>query len=441
MRALTPLLKPLLLAALLLALPVGQAQDKAKPAAAASASGKAVKPQTKKTQALGKEAYAFFEASQALYDAKDYKGAMAKIDELKPKLDTLNDYEKATYYNFKASLYYAMDDNKKAMESYRNVLRQKELPELLRNNTLYAIAQLSFASGDYGQAIKVMQKWMQLSPEVKPEQHMLIAQAHYQLKQYGKAEQSTLSALKVAKDKKLPPKENWLSLLRASYYEQKNYLQSAKVLEVMVQRWPKLNYWMQLGGLYGLAERQTQQLSVLRANYEAGAISKESDLVNLARLYLLNGAPFPAVQVLKKGFDRKTIVESPTTLQLYAQALSLSKEHKAEITTLAKLAAASGEAKHFVYLGQAHLRLGHWADAADAYRSATRAKNVDRPGYLQMQIGNALYNQKKYQEAKSAFQNALQYPETVKDGATWVNFMDKEISRMNQLNELMQPRE
>ena len=328
-----------------------------------------------------------------------------------------------------------MDDTKNAMEAYKNVLRQKELPDLMRNNTLYGIAQLSFAGGDYAQAIKVMQKWMTLVTDVKPEQHMLIAQAYYQLKQYGKAEQSTLAALKTAKVKGLPPKENWLSLLRAAYYEQKDYLKSAKVLEAMVQRWPKLNYWMQLGGLYGLAERQNQQLSVLRANYEAGALSKESDLVNLARLYLLNGAPFPAVQVMKKGLDRKTISETPTNLQLFAQALSLSKEHRAEITTLAKLAGLSGESKHYAYLGQAHLRLGEWTDAVEAYRKAAQAKNVDRPGSLQMQIGNALYNQKKYLEARSAFQAALQYPESIKDGATWVNYMDKEIQRMKTIEQ------
>ena len=409
------------------------AQDKAKPPAA---SGKAAKPQTRKTQALGKETYAFFEAAQALYDAKNYKGAMAKIDELKPKFDKLNDYEKATYWNFKASMSYAMDDTKGAMEAYKNVLRQKELPEVMRNNTLYGIAQLSFATGDYQQSIKVMKKWMEVTGDAKPESQILLAQAYYQLQQYPKAEAATLDALKLAKAKAVPPKENWLSLLRAAYYEQKDYLKSAKVLESMVQRWPKLNYWMQLAGLYGLAEKQDQQLSVLRANYEAGTISKEADQLNLARLYLLNGAPFAAVQVLKRGFDKKTIQESATTLQLHAQALSLSKEHRAEIATLGKLAKLTGEAKHYVYLGQAHLRLGQWGEAASAYRTATQAKNVDRPGSLQMQIGNALYNQKKYVEAKAAFQAALQYADTVKEGAIWVNFMDKEINRMKALDQM-----
>lgn len=415
-------------------LPLGAAaQDRAKPGTAAPPD-KAGKPQTRKTQALRKEAYAVFEAAQALNDAKDFKGAMAKLDELMPRYKTLNDYEKATYWNFKASLHYALDDTAGAMKAYKNVLRQKELPELMRLNTLYGIAQLSFATGDYAQAVKVMRKWLTLAPEVKPEAHILIAQAQYQLKQYASAEQATLDAMKLARQKSLPPKESWLSLLRAAYYEQKDYLKSAKVLEALVQRWPKLSYWMQLAGLYGLAERQPQQLAVLRANYEAGALTKESDLLNLARLYLLNDAPFPAVQVLKKGFDKQLLSETPTTLQLYAQALNLSKEHKAEIAALARLAALSGEAKHYAYLGQAHLRLGQWAEAAAAYRSATQAKNVERPGNLQMQIGNALYNQKKYAEAKAAFQAALQYSESVKDGATWVNFMDKEIQRLKLLD-------
>lgn len=104
-----------------------------------------------------------------------------------------------------------------------------------------------------------------------------------------------------------------------------------------------------------------------------------------------------------------------------------------QATEHSKFATLTGEAKHYVYLGQAHLRLGQWGEAASAYRTATQAKNVDRPGSLQMQIGNALYNEKKYVQARAAFQNALQYPETVKDGATWVNFMDKEIQRVKAL--------
>ena len=426
---------PALLISLLLAVPATgtaqQAGDKTK-----TTSGPKVKPQTKKTQALSKEIYAVLEAAQILYDAKDYQGAQTKLDELKLKFEKLNDYEKATYWNFTASLAYARDDSKGAMEAYKNVLRQKELPELMRNNTLFGMAQLSFAMGEYRQSIKIMQKWMSLSTEVKPESHILVAQAHYQIKEYPKAEQSTLQGLRAAKEKAIPPKENWLSLLRASYYENKQYLNSAKVLEAMVTRWPKLSYWMQLAGLYGLSEKPEQQLSILRANYEAGAITKESDLLNLARLYLINDAPYPAVQVLKRGFDKKRIAESASSLQIYAQALSLSKEHKAEISALSQLASLTGESKHYVYLGQAHLRLGHWAEAAEAYKKATNAKNVERPGSLQMQIGNALYNQKKYAEAKSAFQAALQYADTVKDAATWVNFMDKEIQRAKALQTL-----
>ncbi len=426
-KALLALLMGLLMLAPLVAIPA----DKGKPAS----EGVPIKPQTKKTQALSKEVYAVFEAAQKLNDAKDMKGAMVKLDELKPKFEKLNDYEKATYWNFKASLYYALDNPKGAMEAYKNVLRQKDLPELMRNNTLYGIAQLSFATGQYPQAIKVMRKWMEVSRDEKPDSHILIAQAYYQLKNYSEAAKATLDGLKVAKAKSVPPKENWLSLLRAAYYEEKNYLKSATVLEALVQRWPKLSYWMQLAGLYGLDQKTDQQMSVLRANYEAGALRKDSDQLNLARLYLLQETPYPAVQILRRGLEEKTIPENMVTLQLYAQALSLAREHGGEIETLSKLAALSGEAKHFVYLGQAHVSLGHWAEAADAFRKATKAKNLERPGNLQMMMGNALYNEKNFSEARAAFQAAEQYPETIKDAATWVNFMDKEIQRLKALEQ------
>lgn len=421
----------LLLAAALPGLVAGATEAK-KPVAQPDAA----KYQTKRTQALSKQTYATLEAAQLLYDAKDFKGAIVKLDELKPRFEKLNSYEKAMYWNFIASIQVAMNDNKRAMESYKNVLRQPDLPDLLRGNTLYVIAQLSFADGNYKQAIKVMSNWMRQATEIKPEQHLLIAQARYQLKEYAEAEQATLAGLKLAKEKGIAPRESWLSLLRASYYELKNYLRAITVLETMVQRWPKTSYWQQLAGMYGLAEKPEEQLAVLRASYEAGGLRSEPDQLNLARLYLLKETPYPAVQLLKKGFEKKQIKESPITLQLYAQALSMAREHDEEIATLARLAQLSNEAKHYIYLGQAHVQLGHWNEAAEAYRTATRAQNVERPGALQMMLGNALYNQKKYVEARSAFQAALQYSDTVKDAATWVNFMDKEIQRLAALQAL-----
>lgn len=396
-------------------------------------SASAKPPQTKRTQALSKETYAVLEAAQKLYDEKQLPAARAKLEELKPRFEKLNDYEKAVYWNFMASIAYAQNDSKGALEAYKNVLRQNELPELLRSNTLYSMAQISFATEQYRQSIKIMGKWLTLATDIKPEPHLLLAQAHYQLKEYKAAEVSTIEALKVARQKSLPPKENWLSLLRAVYYEQKEYLNAARVLESLAQRWPKLSYWLQLAGLYGLSNEQDKQLAVLRANYEAGALTKEGDQLNLARLYLIHNAPFAAVQVLHRGFGNKSLAENQTSLQLYAQALNQAKERESEIATLAKLAALTGESKHYVYLGQAELALGHWREAAAAYKKAAQAKNVDRPGNLQMMIGNALYNDKQYAEAKAAFQSALQYQDTVKDAATWVNFMDKEIQRTKAL--------
>lgn len=423
----------LLLALLFLApVSISMAQEAKKSAAQ---SGPA-KPQTKRTQALGKRTYTTLEAAQSLYDAKDFKGAMAKIDEIKPGFDKLNTYEKAMYWNFKAGMQLAMNDNKNAMESYKNVLRQQDLPDLLRSNTLYAIAQLSFADGNYAQAIKVMSSWMHQANDIKPEQHILIAQARYQLKEYGGSEKAALAGLRLAKEKGVAPRESWLSLLRANYYELKNYPRAITVLETMAQRWPKVSYWLQLAGMYGLAEQPDQQLAVLRATYEAGGIGNESDQLNLARLYLQKEAPYPAIQVLRQGFEKKQIKESIATLQLYAQALSMAKEHDAEIATLARLALLSGEAKHYIYLGQAHVQMGHWNEAGEAYRNAAMAKNIERPGMLQMMLGNALYNQKKYLEAKSAFQVALQFNDTVKEAATWINFMDKEIQRLSALEAL-----
>ncbi len=176
---------------------------------------KPVRPPTKQTQVIRAETFKKMEEAQKAYEAKDYAAALRSLDALKAKFDKLNDYEKATLWNFYAAVYYGQDDAAKAREAYINVLKQPNLPEGLRNNSLYALAQLYFIAADYDKAIAVINKWLGVVQDPQPDGHVLIAQAYYQQQKYAQTEKSLLEALRIAKARQQAPKENWLALLRA----------------------------------------------------------------------------------------------------------------------------------------------------------------------------------------------------------------------------------
>ena len=394
-----------------------------------AADDKKAKTATRVTQTLSQATYKQMEVAQKAFDAKNYKAAEAALDVLKAKIDKLNDYERATLWVQYAAIYRTTDDNKRAIGAYTNVLKQANLPDGLRDNALFALAQTYFLIEDYPKSIKVMDKWFSVVADVQPDAYILYAQAYYQQQKYAQAKAPILKALAIAKERKQEPKENWLGLLRAVFFELKDYKSAIRVMEILAANHPKETYFVQLAGLYGLEGNQHKQAVVMHAAYKGGYLTNAPDVLNLARLYLAEEAPERAVDLITAKMKDKSIPLDAENLQLLAQALAIAKEVDRSIPVLTKLASLTGESKHYNYLGQAYTQTGDWTKAAEAYRAALGGKNVSNPGNLSMQLGTALYNNGKLVEAKQAFANASASETQADAAANWVKFINTELER------------
>ncbi|HSW13819.1 MAG TPA: tetratricopeptide repeat protein [Solimonas sp.] len=391
---------------------------------------KPVPPPTKQTQVIRAETYKGMEVAQKAYEAKDYAGALAALEPLRNRQDKLNDYERATLYNLYAAVYYAQDNVPKAIEAYTTVLKQPNLPDGLRDGSLYAMAQLYFITEDYPKAIAVVKKWLSVVAQPSPEGYALLAQAYYQTQKYAEAEKALVTSLRISKERGQAAKESALALLRAIYYERKDYVRAAKVLELLVTQYPgKAAYWQQLAGMKGLLDQQREQLTTLHAAYRAKLLSSEGDLLNLARLYMVQEAPYAAVRLITQGLKDKRVKPTSSNLELFAQALAMSREYEKQVPVLKKLAEISGSSKHYVYLGQAYTELGQWPEAATAFRAALRQPGSDAGANVQMQLGTVLFNADRYAEARQAFSAAGQSPSLAATAVNWIKFVDQEIAR------------
>lgn len=400
---------------------------------AAADTKKPDKPQTKVTQTISQANYKQMELAQKAFDAKDYKGAEAALDVLKAKQDKLNDFERATLWNLYAAVFRSQDDNKRAVTAYITVLKQNNLPDGLRDGALFSLAQTYFLMEDYKSAIRVLDKWFSQATDPAPDAYILEAQAYYQQQLYDQAKAPILKALAMAKQRNMPFKENWLGLLRAVYFEQKDYASATKVMEALVSTYPKDTYFLQLSGLYGLQGDQRKQADVMHFAYLGGYVSNKNDVLNVARLYMAQGAPQRAVDLLKAKLRDKTLEINVENLQLLAQALSMARDTDEAIPVLNRLASMSGESKHFNYLGQAYMQQGTWDKAAEAFEGALKAKDVGNPDSLRMQLGTALYNDGKLQAAKSAFGAIPLSSPNGEAAANWIKFIGTEIERNNAL--------
>lgn len=394
-------------------------------------------PPTKQTGVIRAETYKKMEVAQKAFEAKDYKGSLTGLDVLKATEGKLNDYERATLYSLYAATYYALDNVPKAIEAYSTVLKQPNLPEGLRDSSLYAMAQLYFIQEDYPRAIRVVNKWLSVVAEPSPEGYALLAQAYYQTQKFAEAERALTTSLKISKERGMAPKEAALALLRAIYYERKEYAKAAKVLEILVSSHPdKGTYWQQLAGMRGLMDQQRQQLVLMHAAYRGKLLTAEPDLLNLARLYMVQDAPNAAVRLLTAGMKEKTIKIDAENLQLLSQALAMSQEFHRQIPILKRLAETTGESRHYTYLGQAYNEIGDWRHAADAFTAALKASNLMKPADTHMQLGTALFNDKKFKEARIHFVSASQSPTLAEAAGNWIKFVDQEIERRSAVKQM-----
>lgn len=405
----------------------------ASPLAFADKDKKPVRPPTKVTQTLSQKVYKQLEVAQKAFEAKDYKGALADMQTLYTGYEKFNDYEKATYWNFMAAVHYSLNDTKNAIESYKNVLRQQNLPEGLRNSALFAQAQIYFISEDYKSTITVLQYWFKLVPDAQLDAYVLLAQVYYQQQNYKQARDTMLIVLRKSREKGETLRENWLALLRASYYELGDYPNSARVLEILAANYGKDTYWLQLSGMYGLMGDQKKQAEIMNAAYAGSMIKSQGDQLNLARLYMASDAPYLAVKLMRAGMKNKVIELKADNLQLFAQALGLSKEYDAQIPVLTKLAGMTGESRHYIYLGQAYSQTNKWPEAAEAFRSALKGKDVSDRGSILMQLGTALYNGNKLEEARNTFEDAVGSKGGGEGAANWVKFIGAELQRKRAL--------
>ncbi|MES0873498.1 tetratricopeptide repeat protein [Sinimarinibacterium thermocellulolyticum] len=210
------------------------------------------------------------------------------------------------------------------------------------------------------------------------------------------------------------------------------------MLEILVAQYPSESYVLQLSGMYGLMGEQKKQLATLHAGYLGGMVTKRADLLNLARLYMVEEVPYPAVQLLTKAFKDKLIEPDAETLQLYAQALALAQERDAQIPVLKRLAELTGESKHYAFLGQAQAEAGNWGEAIAAFEKALQAKDVEDAAGIRMQLGTAQFNAGRLNDARRTFIAAAESDKHGETAANWIKFVSAEIERKRAMEQMPQ---
>jgi tetratricopeptide (TPR) repeat protein len=387
---------------------------------------------TKETVAMSQAVYEKLAEIQELVEAKDYASAQRLTEELKTKKG-LTPYELAQIWNLTGYSYYLQERYQDAIRAYDQVIAQPDLPEALMLSTLKTKAQLQFTLEDYEGALATVRNLMTKISEPSADVLMLEGQALFQLARYDEALIPIKSAINMYRDQGQTPKENWLLLLRVIYFEKKDYESMIDVVKELIVYYPKDTYVLTLAGIYSELGDTKKQLALTEVLYEKGLLNSASHVTNLANLYLMHGLPYKAAVVLEKEMGENIVEANERNLRLLSQAWYQAREDEKAIPPLQRAAEMSKEGELYVRLGQAHINLEHWSEAASSIQQGIKLGGLKRSDTANIMLGMALFNQKRLEQARRAFERASTDNRSKRAAVQWMAYVDSEIKRRDLL--------
>ena len=179
---------------------------------------------TKQAQAVSKEVYDKITKAQEQVDAKDYQGALRALNNLYDP-DKLTEYEQANVLNYIGFDYYNMDDVPNAIRTYERMVAIPSLEPQMAKQTTYTLAQLYTMEEQYQKALQTLDKWFVMETNPAPDPFILKAQNLYQVQRYNEMIEPIQNAMRVAREREKPVKEDWYVLLNFAYFQEEDYKQ------------------------------------------------------------------------------------------------------------------------------------------------------------------------------------------------------------------------
>jgi tetratricopeptide (TPR) repeat protein len=233
-------------------------------------------------------------------------------------------------------------------------------------------------------------------------------------------------------------KEQWYLLLRVAYWELNNLPKVKDILEILVVRWPKKEYWTNLSAVYAELDMESRQLAAYEAAYDQGLLVSNGELVQMAQLFLQAEVPYKAAMVLDKGMTGRNVEKTAKNYRLMSQAWALAQEDSKAIPPLREAARLSDDGELDARLAQSYLNLSRYKECIQASNTGLRKGDVKRADDAYMVLGMCHFESDNLGQAETAFkraQNRARNDRSKKNANSWLRFIQNERSRVEQLQQ------
>ena len=387
----------------------------------------------------------------------DMETVLSILTELRRDMANLKSYDRSVMWNAWAFVYFSDGKYDQAMDAYYNLINEPEVTIGLRVGALLSLAQLHLVQENYKEGIELILQWMNEVEKVTAQSYSLLGQAYYQTGDFRKSLSSMETAVTMAEEEGYKPRENWYVIMAACIGELKkeigekeSLLRQIDIYEILVNLYPKKQYFIQLGGSYGQLGREKDYMITLKAAHQKDFLNKESEYLALTQLLLLNQNPYWAAQVFVSGqkkmitiVDEKTeeekvvpvIKDTEKNLKLLADAWRMAQEIDKAIPVLEKAANMSKDGESFVLLGNLYLSEDKVEKAVEAINKGLDKGKVKKLSQVYLTLGQAYFELQKFDEAKKNFRIAARDKDKkIKQQANnWIKYTENEEIRVANL--------
>ena len=387
----------------------------------------------------------------------DMETVLSILTELKRDMANLKSYDRSVMWNAWAFVYFNDGKYDQAMDAYYNLINEPEVTIGLRVGALLSLAQLHLVQENYKEGIELILQWMNEVEKVTAQSYSLLGQAYYQTGDFRKSLSSMETAVTMAEEEGYKPRENWYVIMAASIGELKkeigekeSLLRQIDIYEILVNLYPKKQYFIQLGGSYGQLGREKDYMITLKAAHQKDFLNKESEYLALTQLLLLNQNPYWAAQVFVSGqkkmitiVDEKTeeekivpvIKDTEKNLKLLADAWRMAQEIDKAIPVLEKAANMSKDGESFVLLGNLYLSEDKVEKAVEAINKGLEKGKIKKLSQVYLTLGQAYFELEKFEDAKKNFRIAARDKDKkIKQQANnWIKYTENEEIRVANL--------
>jgi len=384
------------------------------------------KKKRKRAKLPSKKAQKIMQQVQPLLEAESWDESEMLISQIGMG-EKFTGTDRGVMYFYLGYIYFSTEEYEQAMDAYIALINEEEADYRQQNQARYSLAQLSYIDEDYRGAINYLLAWIENEELPSSQAYSLLGTTYYQLKEWKNAKTYIDIAVSMQEDKDIAildengeetgefkkgvARENDYLLKMAIFQELNQDLDVLPIYEILVQHYPKKQYWIQLSGLYGSRDRQMDQMSALESAYEDGLLNKQREFVALSQLLFMHQNPHKAALILSNGFSGGFVKEEEKTLKALAQYWHASKELEKAKPYYKKAAKVSEKGEIFIFLGQVHFGLDEFKSAESAISSGIKKGKLKDMAGAYMLLGQIQFERQRWDEAIKTFRKTIDIAE------------------------------